>query len=313
MDLDRGPERLDLNLLTVFDTVMTERHVTRASERLGLTQSAVSNALNRLRKQFQDVLFVKAARGVEPTQRALALWPDIHTAIGQLNQVLRPGQFSAESAAMEFRMSMVDLSAALLTPHLFQCIQRAGPGIGLSFVPHVPELTAERLSRGEVDFAISVEPPRMAVLETRLLWSEAYVIAGHRDHPALRSRISTEQLCQTPQLMVNLSGSPSFRHPVDSYLAERGLERPIKLIVNQFLVATAMLRESELLAILPMRLAADRFTRNWLTYQELPFAVTPAALYLIWHRRNNGLPAMTWLRERIVEATQAMNKVFSDD
>lgn len=299
--------KLDLNLLAVFDMVMVERHVTRASERLGLTQSAVSNALNRLRKLFDDMLFVKAARGVEPTKRALAIWPDIHSAVAQLQRTVKPGSFNPANATIEYRMSMVDLAAALLTPYLFGCIHQVAPTVSMTFVPHIPELTAERLARGDVDFAISVEPPRMAVLESVPLWSEDYVVTGRRGHPKLAKPITLEDLCSLTQLSVNLSGSPDFVAPIDLNLAERGLSRSVLLTVNQFLVATAMLRESDLLAVLPMRLVVDAFRQNWLTYQPLPIKLHEATLYLVWHRRNNALQSMTWLKDRIIEAADAMN------
>ncbi|HZU62686.1 MAG TPA: LysR family transcriptional regulator [Novosphingobium sp.] len=300
--------RIDLNLLLIFDVVMIERHVTRASIRLGLTQSAVSNALNRLRTLFDDMLFVKAARGVEPTQRALVLWPEIHAAIAQLQRSVRPGGFDPMTSEIDFRMSMVDLSAALLTPHLYGRMRAESPTVSLSFIPHVPELTAERLVRGEVDFAISIEPPRMAVLETVPLWSERYVVAARRDHPVIGRPVDMEVLCTHPQLLVNLSGAASFLSPIDQYFQERGLRRPIKLVVNQFLVATTMLRESDLIAILPERLVGDAFRQNWLDYQPLPISLAEAALHLIWHKRNNGLQAMSWLKAKILEATAALNE-----
>lgn len=304
-DNDLG--RLDLNLLNIFDMVMVERHVTRAAERLGLTQSAVSNALNRLRTQFEDTLFVKVSRGVEPTPRALALWPNIHAAIAQLHHTVRPGMFDPQRADTEFRMSMVDLSAALLTPYLFGCVKAVAPNVTISFIPHNPELTTERLARGEVDYAISVEPPRLSVLESRPLWSERYVIAGRRGHPALQAALSLEQLCALPQMTVNLSGSTTFLSPVDVVLADLGRSRTIHLTVNQFLVATAVLRESDLVAVLPFRLIADPFRLQWLDFQPLPIDLPEAVLHLIWHRRNNALGSLTWFRERILEATDAMN------
>ncbi len=307
-DVEVEVGKLDLNLLAIFDMVMVERHVTRASERLGLTQSAVSNALNRLRRLFDDMLFVKAARGVEPTKRALAIWPDIHAAIVQLQRSVRPGVFDPATARMEFRMSMVDLSAALLTPFLYRSVHPIAPQVSISFIPHVPELTAERLVRSEVDFAISVEPPRMSVLEALPLWTEGYVIAGRRGHPQLSAPPSIEDLCTLPQLGVNLSGAPTFVAPIDQVLNERGLHRPIVVTVNQFLVATRMLRESDLLAVLPMRLVADAFRQSWLSFQPLPIAIPAATLYVIWHRRNNALEPMNWLKDRILEATQAMNE-----
>ncbi|KTE19830.1 hypothetical protein ATE67_14495 [Sphingopyxis sp. H050] len=299
--------KLDLNLLAIFDMVMVERHVTRASERLGLTQSAVSNALNRLRRLFDDMLFVKAARGVEPTKRALDIWPEIHAAVAQLQRSVKPGAFDPASARIEYRMSMVDLSAALLTPYLYGCIHLVAPHVSLSFVPHAPELTAERLVRGDVDFAISIEPPRMTVLEATALWSEDYVVAGRRGHPRLAKPISLEDLCSLPQLSVNLSGAPEFGAPIDHVLQERGLSRPVMLTVNQFLVATTMLRESDLLAVLPMRLVADAFRQNWLSFQPLPIRLNEATLHLVWHRRNNALQSMLWFKERVLEATSAMN------
>ncbi|WP_164852809.1 LysR family transcriptional regulator [Novosphingobium umbonatum] len=306
-DLASETTRIDLNLLLVFDMVMIERHVTRASIRLGLTQSAVSNALNRLRALFDDMLFVKAARGVEPTQRALVLWPEIHAALTQLQRSVRPGLFDPATSTIDFRISMVDLSAALLTPNLYRCIHEDAPGVSLSFVPHNPELTAERLVRGEVDFAISIEPPRMTVLEAIPLWSEGYVIAARKGHPMLDHPLSIDELCSLPQLHINLSGSPSSVSPVDAALQELGKSRPIKLVVNQFLVATTMLRESDLLAVLPMRLVADGFRQNWITFQPLPIALPEAALHLVWHKRNNGLQAMAWLKRKILDATTMLN------
>ena len=124
----------------------------------------------------------------------------------------------------------------------------------------------------------------------------------------LNRKISLEDLCSYPQLAVNLSGAPDALSPFDIALQERGMSRPVKLVVNQFLVATTMLRESELLAVLPLRLVVDAFRRNWISYQPLPFKMPEATLYLVWHKRNNGLPGMTWLKDIILRATAAMNE-----
>lgn len=308
-DLARDPDpgRLDLNLLSVFDMVMIERHVTRAAERLGLTQSAVSNSLNRLRVIFDDQLFIKAARGVAPTPRALALWPDIHTAIGQLKRTVRPTEFDPQTADTEFRMSMVDLSAALLTPYLFGCVSALAPNVTVSFTPHDPSLTNDRFARGDIDFAIGVEPPRLAVLEAKPLWTERYMVAGRWDHPLLKQPLTIEDLCRHPQLVVNLSSAGNVVSPVDIALAEMGRARRIALTVNQFLVATSVLRESDLLAVLPSSLVAQASPLNWLTAQPLPIEGPSATLYLIWHRRSNGLAPMTWFKERVFEAVDALD------
>lgn len=301
--------RIDLNLLQVFDTVMVERHVTRASVRLGLTQSAVSNSLSRLRTLFSDRLFIKSSRGVLPTKRALAIWPEIHEAIARLQGIVQPERFAPATSTREFRLSVVDLDAALLTPHLFSCIQREAPRVSLSFVPQVPELLAERLARGEVDFAISVEPPRMVGADSVPLWTEEFVITGRRGHPKLKSSLSLEELCCLPQLVVNLSGTLDFVTPFDSTLAEHGLKREVLLTVNQFLVATAMLRESDLVAVLPKRLVADVFRQKWLAFQNLPVEFQTSTVYLSWHRRNIAQPSMRWMHSKIIEAANIMKKM----
>lgn len=307
-DIDGRRPRIDLNLLALFDAVMTERHVTRAAERLDMTQSAVSNALNRLRKQFGDPLFVKAARGVEPTPRALSLWPSVHDALEQLRETVQPQTFDAAGARREFRMSMVDLSAALLTPYLYRLLHARAPGVTLSLVPHAPELTAERLNRGEVEFAISVEPPRFASLESRRLWSERYVLAARKGHPLMEGPLDAERLCSVPHLAVNLWGSSDARNPIDEALSLLGLSRHVSLTVNQFLVATAMLRESDLVAVLPARLLLDAFRQEWLAFQPVPLALPEAVLHLVWHRRSSSLAPIGWFRELVIEATTEMNK-----
>lgn len=298
--------RIDLNLLLVFDTVMVERHVTRASVRLGLTQSAVSNSLTRLRTLFSDWLFIKSSRGVQPTKRALEIWPEIHEAIGRLQGIVQPEDFVPASSTREFRLSLVDLDAALLTPYLFNCVHREAPRVSLSFVPQVPELTAERLARGEVDFAMTVAPPQMIGSDSVPLWTEEYVITGRRGHPKLNSLLSLEELARLPQLVVNLSGSLDFVTPFDSTLAEYGLKREVLLTVNQFLVATAMLRESDLVAVLPKRLVSDVFRQKWLAFQNLPVEFQTSTVYLSWHRRNITRPSMRWMHGKITEAVNLM-------
>jgi DNA-binding transcriptional LysR family regulator len=299
--------KFDLNLLGVFDMVMVERHVTRAAERLELSQSAVSNSLARLRILFKDALFIKAPRGVEPTPRALALWPDIHSAIERLQRTVRPGSFQPDTAECEFRLSMADLAAALLTPYLFSNVNAQAPKVAVTLLPHDPQLTVRRFAQGEIDFAIGVEPPRLAVLENKPLWSERYVVVGRRDHPAIKKPLTLDKLCNLPQLAVSLSSGTRICSPVDLALNERGRSRQISLTVNQFLVATAVLRDSELLAILPARLVGAPYSSGWLVAKPLPIEVTPAVIYLTWHRRSDALSPMTWFKECIADSIDRMN------
>ncbi|WP_158597988.1 LysR family transcriptional regulator [Noviherbaspirillum saxi] len=298
---------VDLNLLNVFDVVMTERHVTRAAERLEMTQSAVSNALNRLRLQFQDQLFVKAARGVNPTPRAIAIWPSVHRALQELRSSVQPQFFDAANAVQTFRIAMADITVALLAPTLYSSVQAAAPHIKLFFVPHDPVLAAPRLMRGEVDFAISIEPPRTTVVQTMPLWSDSFVIAARQGHPLLQSTISLETFCRAPQIAINESGDEEVPNIIDETLANLGQQRNISLSVNQFSVVTKILSDTDLIAALPARFATAPASRGSIGTQPLPIAIPEVVVYMSWHRRSNTLPTHQWLKERIIQASARFN------
>lgn len=299
--------QLDLNLLNVFDVVMTERHVTRAAERLEMTQSAVSNALNRLRIQFQDQLFVKAARGVTPTPRALAMWPSIHEAIMELHGAVQSRGFDAASAGQRFRIAMADITAALLAPALYRIVQEAAPHAKLFFVPHDPALTASRLMRGEVDFALSIEPPRATVLQTMPLWSDSFVIAARHGHPLLKSALSLEEFCRAPQIAVNESGDDDTPNIIDDTLANLGLTRNICLSINHFSVLTKIVRSTDLIAVVPARFANAPGRSGSIATQPLPVAIPDVVVYISWHRRSNTVPSHLWLKECLLEAALSLN------
>lgn len=299
--------RLDLNLLTVFDVVMTERHVTRAAQRLNMTQSAVSNALNRLRVLYQDQLFAKAPRGVQPTPRALALWPRIHDALEGLRETIDPQGFNARDAAQRFRISMVDLSAALLAPYLYRALHAESPRSGVFLVPHDPALTAARLMRRELDFAVNVEAPRSAIIQAMPLWTARYVLVARRGHPALDEPLSMQAFCALPQLAVNLSGADDSPSAVDAALANLGFARHLALSVNHFAVAASVLRESDLVAVLPDRFALTAEARESLAIRPLPFNVPDAVMYLSWHQRSNTIPSQQWFKGHVLQAVEALN------
>lgn len=299
--------RVDLNLLYVFDAVMTERHVTRAAERLGMTQSAVSNALARLRKAFEDQLFVKAPRGVDATPRALALWPRIHQMLEELQESIQPSVFEAQRSQRQFRIALVDVTASLLAPYLHRAVFEAAPQASLFFVPHDPARTGAMLMRGELDFAIGINPARAAVVESMPLFSDSWVVAARRGHPLLKRKLALAAYCAAPHLAVNESGDPAQPDIVGESLAQAGLGRNVCLTVNQFSVVAAILRTSSLIATLPARMAFGAAAAHPLATQPLPFAVPDAVVYLSWHQRSASSPPLRWLKQRLLEAVTALN------
>ncbi|HWK62102.1 MAG TPA: LysR family transcriptional regulator [Eoetvoesiella sp.] len=299
--------RLDLNLLNVFDMVMTERHVTRAAERLDMTQSAVSNALNRLRRQFQDQLFVKAAKGVQPTPKAISLWPRIHQSLEELQDAVQPRHFDAASTRMRFRIAMTDITAALLTPHLHQCVHSQAPLATMFFVPDDPTVTGARLMRGEIDFVISIHPPRASIVQSMPLWSDALVAAARCDHPLLKSKLSLAAFCEAPQIAINAPGDDEMPGIIDTALDNRGLKRNVSLSINQFSIVTTILRDTDLITVLPARFTTPPYSHGLLATQPLPFSVPDVVVYLSWHQRSGNLPTHQWFRQAILEAATRFN------
>lgn len=308
---DISHKRIDLNLLSVFDLVMTERHVSRAAQRLDMTQSAVSNALNRLRDQFQDRLFVKAARGVDPTPRAIELWPQIHDALEALRNAVQPQVFSPERHEQKYRLSMVDITVAMLASPLQNLISQQSPLSSLFVVPHDPVETGYRLMRGELDFAIGIDPPRASVIQNMPLWSDNFVVAARVGHPLMAGKISLADFCATPQIAVNEPGNLEALTGVDEALEESGLFRVIALTVNQFTVIPSILPASDLITVIPARFASLPGYRGVIAWQPLPFRIPEATVYLSWHQRVNESAAHLWMKQRILEAAVIVNKEHS--
>ncbi len=155
---------LDLNLLRVFDQVMSERNLTRAARNLAMTQPAVSNALGRLREVLGDRLVVRSGYGVEPTPRALALWPTVSDALRQLEASLAPGGFDASSEVRSFVLAMADATAAMVMPGLIGIIEREAPGLSIRVVPLTTRDPRRLLDDAQADLAVGYFPAVLADL-----------------------------------------------------------------------------------------------------------------------------------------------------
>jgi DNA-binding transcriptional LysR family regulator len=298
---------IDLNLFTVFDVVMTERHVTRAAERMGTTQSAVSNALNRLRSHFEDQLFTKASRGVTPTPKALSMWPVIHEALSELRASVHPKSFDALASTQCFRIAMADITAAMVSADLHKLVHSSAPNVRLFFVPHDPALLTTRLMRGEIDFALSIEQPRSSVIVTMPLWKDSFTLAGRKNHPLLRTRLSLRKFCDAPQIAVNEAGDDEALNMIDESLTTLGVRRNIVLSVNQFSIVPRIIRNTDLLAVIPTRFAKAPGSLELFTTQDVPLAIPDVTIYLSWHRRTESLPSHQWLKDIIIKTSETIS------
>lgn len=291
-------EQLDLNLLRVFNAVMTEQHVTRASQQLHMTQPAVSNALNRLRSLLDDELFVKVPGGVRPTLKAIELWPPIRDALTQIRQALEPTAFNPETAIVTFTVAMNDLVAHLLLPKLVIVLETLASGINIHTIPTTNINAAAMLEQADIDLAIGVFPDPSSRLRLYSLLTSPFTCVMRRDHPLATQPLTMDEYVQAKHLLVTLTGETTGF--VDVILQEWGLKRRIMLTVNQFAVAPQIIAGSDLLAVLPVRLVEMSSFADHLHVTKLPIELSPSTLKMMWHERNHLDSAQIWLRSQVI-------------
>ncbi len=305
---------LDLNLLRVFDEVMTERNLTRAARNLAMTQPAVSNALNRLRDSVGDKLVVRSGYGIEPTPRALALWPAISDALRQMEASLSPGDFTASEAANTFVLAMADATAAEIVPGLVEIIERDAPGVSMRVLPLTTRDPRGLLDEGEMDLAIGFFPAvladltaqaqagNMAAFDHQRLFNGEYVCVMRKDHPLAKGPMTIKRYTQAHHLLVSFSGRPfGF---VDEALASLGHKRRIVLTVNQFFTAGRVVATSDLLSVLPRHFVRVTGMADEFVMRDLPFEVSPVHVDSLWHRRQGQRSDHAWLRLAVAAASQ---------
>lgn len=300
---------LDLNLLRVFDVVMAERNLTRAAERLSLTQPAVSNALKRLKESVGEDLLTRAANGVKPTPRAEALWPEVRSALGHLRDALAPGAFDPQTDAASFRLAMADASAATFMPPLVAQIEQTGALANLRVLPLATRDPSPLLERGDADLAIGYFPETVAALTSQgidatlrhaRLHDSEYVCVMRADHPLAQGELTLDAYCQANHLLVSFSGRPHGL--VDQALAGLDRERRILLTVNQYFTAGRVVATSDLLTVLPAYFVGATGCHEQLVTRPLPFALAGLHVSMLWHQRHDRHNAHQWLRERVLEA-----------
>ncbi|AKU23242.1 MULTISPECIES: LysR family transcriptional regulator [unclassified Massilia] len=302
---------LDLNLLRVFDAVMTEQNLTRAAGHLAMTQPAVSNAIKRLRESLGDDLLIRTAYGVKPTPRAEALWPAVRGALASLEAAVAPGTFDVSRAHATFRMAMADATAAFWLPSLMRSIEREAPGVNVRMVPLTTREPRPMLLRGDIDLAVGFFPGVAAQLMSEpsspirheRLYSGTYVCVMRRDHPLAKGDLTLDSYCATNHLLVSFSGRAHGL--VDEALAQIGRERRILLTVNQFFTAGRVVANSDLVTVLPKHLIASTGMTDALISKELPFQLPAVHLDMLWHERDARSPVHKWLRSHL----ESMNSV----
>lgn len=283
----------DLNLLRVLDALLRERNVSRAAERLALSQPAVSNALNRLRDLLDDPLLVRVGRAMQPTPRALALEAPIREALQRIEQSLSDdAPFDPASSRQRFRIAVTDYVELILMPRLLRQLAVLAPGVQIDIQHLSPTLPGEALDKGGLDLVLG----RFEQVPTRFAsqrWvSETLQLVAHRDHAQLSRGLDLDAFLAARHLWVH---GGQTRGMVDQWLGERGLSREIVYTTPNYLQAAHIVASSDLVAVLPKRLARYFAALLPLQVHELPFDLGPFHLEIVSLGLRQRDMALQWL------------------
>lgn len=290
--------QLDLTLLTVFSEAMRHRKLTMVAERLGLTQSAISHSLKRLRRAFDDELFMRRPFGVEPTQRAHDIAERVERIIMLSREVVGATEpFNPVSSKRVFRIAGADQQVALFAPKLIQTLLQDAPSVRLSFRPQMRKEAIKSLADGELDIAIGLLRAPGTDYESRLLFEENYRVLARLGHPAIKRRLTLKTYLELDHVLVSFGGD--LRGIVDASLAKLGKSRRVIASVPSFFPAFAVVAETDAVATVPARMAALYRPRFGLVCHEPPLALRSFVVNALWHRRNSNDPGLRWLLDQL--------------
>lgn len=292
---------MDFTQFMIFIEIMRHRNLTVAATHLGLTQSAVSHALKRLRDTFDDELFIRQRTGVEPTALARELEPQIIDVVERGRKVLTSNEdFMPSETRRRFSIGGLDYEQSLLMPSLIKTLEVEAPNIQIAFKPLARKPAIAALVDGSIDLSLGVhfrEPPDVT---RETLLEETFVAVVRKEHPIARKKLTLKRFVELDHLEISITGSLSGR--ADRALSDCEQERRVVASVPLFFSALATVQRSDLVAVVPSRLA-KRYTRAFdLKVKDLPVDVGNVEISMIQHRRSHSDRALAWLRAKIREA-----------
>jgi DNA-binding transcriptional LysR family regulator len=299
-------EQIDLNLLHVLHAALLEKSATRAAKRLHVSQSAVSNALARLRQALGDPLLVRHARGLSPTPRALALQPELEQLMRSLQTLVNgPERFEPASSTREFTLACADYCTTILGAQLVELLRQRAPTARLRFLP------LEQLAEGDglaanIDVHLGMPPRVPSGCHSAALFDDSFVCMLKAKH-GLPRRLKLADYVQAEHVRVSVLNSAS--DAIDRALAERQLARNVVLTVPHFSVVPLIIERTGYIATLSRRLAESQARRFNVVLREPPLALGKRATRMLWHARTDLDPGARFFRQLVREAaTQATER-----
>ena len=292
--------KIDLNLLVGLSVLLEERNVSRAADRLALTQPTVSGMLARLRVLFDDPLFVRTQYGMVPTPRAESLAPALDRLLKDATNLVVPQEFDPNTVQMDFRISVNDyMQSAVIVPFI-QLLRREAPMIRLAIRNLEVARLGLMLARRELDIAITIPEFVDSSLQTQFLYREEYVCVVRETHPIRSSKVSMKRFLSYDHVLVSPSDG-LFSGPADDALAIHKVKRRVALSVPSFLILLEILQTDDLIALVPRRLLSGR--NHSLRLIQPPVEVKGFDVVAAWHTRSQQDSAHRWLRQTLAQVS----------
>jgi len=291
--------KIDLNLLVVFDMLLRKQSVSRAAEALNMSQPATSSALNRLRTMFNDPLFIRATRGVQPTPRAQELAEPLQFVLDRIkNDMLQQSSSDPASAKRRFVFNMVDVGELVFLPRLLKHLRAAAPDADCVTVSTPPDQLEAALQAGDIDLVVGYFPNfQSASVYQQRLFSHTFVCVMRKDHPVVGEQITRKQFLDAHHAVVHPEGKS--HELFERALAERGLERRVVVRLPHYLAIPVIVAESDLIATVPYAVGQIFARMANIRLSRPPFDVPKPDVKQFWHARFHNDPANRWLREMV--------------
>lgn len=286
---------VDLNLLLALDALLMERNVTRAAARVGLTQSAMSHKLRKLREVFDDDLLVGGRHGMVPTERAEALAGPVRRGLLELHAAVRSTEpFDPATAERRFTIISSDYADFVILTRVLSYLEQRAPGVSIRMLPYTDSISTQ-LEDGTADLVMGIAIEGSG-LKQRSVFDETFVVIVREGHPVLADgdAITMDQYLHYGHVLVSGDDGPGL---VDRVLAERGLERRITLRTPYFVGVPFIVARSDLVATLPRALAQEASTFAPLRLLAPPLPLPSFRITMTWHERSHRDPAHGWLRD----------------
>ena len=291
-----GGERFAL--LATFKAIYENGGISAAAEVQGITQSAVSKHLQKLREWFHDDLFVRTARGMEPTEKSTSLIERITHILQEVSILSEARHFDPSQLSGVITIATTSEVSQRLTPGLLEKVSNLAPRLRITIMNLANDYSIRELELGKVDLVISVNWHAPEQLIQKRLFSDRFVCLMHNQHALASQKLTTKAYAEAAHIMVAPLGKE--RGYIDEQLTQRGLQRQVRLSVPDFSQLEPHLLHGEHIVTLPHRVAMDLSNKDKLTIKQLPFEVPGVDYYLFWHRRFSNENTNRWMREIVV-------------